>query len=81
MESLQFEPRREKTCLRGVRHSVFQTSLLNYRVESSPAASLHMILSKKRITKAMIRLRGCAGLSAETCGKRFLQSYSYHNGL
>ena len=27
-------------------------------------ASLDIILSKKRITKALIRLRGCAGLSA-----------------
>ena len=29
-----------------------------------PIASLHMILLKKRITKALIRLRGCAGWSA-----------------
>ena len=30
----------------------------------SPVASLHMILSKMRITKALIRLCGCAGWSA-----------------
>ena len=32
--------------------------------EISPLASLHMILSKKRTTKALIRLRVCAGWSA-----------------
>ena len=33
-------------------------------IENSPVASLHiMILSKKRITKALIRLRGCASWS------------------
>ena len=31
--------------------------------EKSLVASLDMILSKKRITKALIRLRGCAGWS------------------
>ena len=31
------------------------------RTENSPVASLHMILSTKRITKALIRLRGWAG--------------------
>ena len=34
------------------------------KIEISPVASLHMILSTKRITKALIRLRGCAGWSA-----------------
>ena len=34
------------------------------KTEISPVASLHIILSKKRITKALIRLRGCAGWSA-----------------
>ena len=32
--------------------------------EIPPVARLHMILSKKQITKALIRLRGCAGWSA-----------------
>ena len=31
------------------------------KIEISPVASLHMILYKRRITKALIRLRGCAG--------------------
>ena len=41
--------------------SATETSL---KIEISPVASLHMILSKKRITKVLIRLRGCAGWSA-----------------
>ena len=57
-------PRREKTCLRGFRQSQFHTGLLSYKIEISPVASLNMVLSKKRITKALIRLRGCAGWSA-----------------
>ena len=36
----------------------------SWKIEMSPVASLHMILSIKRITKALIRLRGCAGWSA-----------------
>ena len=32
--------------------------------EISPVASFHMVLSKKRMTKALIRLRECAGWSA-----------------
>ena len=35
----------------------------SWKVETSLAASLDMILSKKRITKMLIRLRGCAGWS------------------
>ena len=34
------------------------------KIEISHVASLHMIFSKKRITKALIRLCGCAGCSA-----------------
>ena len=42
--------------------SATETSL---KIEISPVASLHiMILSKKRITKALIRLCRCAGWSA-----------------
>ena len=33
-------------------------------MEISPVPRLHMVLSKKRITKALISLRGCAGWSA-----------------
>ena len=35
-----------------------------YAFAHSPVASLHMLLSKKRTTKALIRLCGCAGWSA-----------------
>ena len=34
------------------------------RLSRKFVASLHMILSKKRITKVLIRMRGCAGWSA-----------------
>ena len=40
--------------------SATQTSL---NLEISSVARLHMILSKKKITKVLIRLRGCAGWS------------------
>ena len=33
------------------------------KIEISPVASLNMIFSKKRITEALIRLRGCADWS------------------
>ena len=33
------------------------------KIEILPVASLHMILSTKRITKGLIRLRRCAGWS------------------
>ena len=36
----------------------------SWKIEISSVANLHMILSKKRITKALIRLCGCAGWSA-----------------
>ena len=36
----------------------------SYKVESLLVACFDMVLSKKRITKALIRLRGCAGWSA-----------------
>ena len=35
----------------------------SYKNEISLVASLDMVLSKMRITKALIRLQGCAGLS------------------
>ena len=50
----------EKARLKPV-SSVTQTIL---KFEIPLVASLDMILSKKRITKALIRLRGCAGWSA-----------------
>ena len=43
---------------------VSSTTETSQKIEISPVASLHIILSKKRITKALIRLRGCAGWSA-----------------
>ena len=36
----------------------------SHEIEIAIETSLGMILSKKRITKALIRLRGCAGWSA-----------------
>ena len=33
----------------------------SYNIENSPVASLHMVLYKKRITKALIGLRECTG--------------------
>ena len=50
----------DKECFKPV-SSAKETSL---KIEISPAASLHMILSKKQKKKALIRLRGCAGWSA-----------------
>ena len=44
--------------------SVSSATETSYNIEISPVASLHMILSIKRITKALIRLCGCAGWSA-----------------
>ena len=48
----------------GFLKNEIQTSLLSYRDYVEIVVSLDMILSKKRITKALIRLRGCAGWSA-----------------
>ena len=50
----------DKECFKPV-SSAKETSL---KIEISPAASLHMILSKKQKKKALIRLRGWAGWSA-----------------
>ena len=50
----------DKECFKPV-SSAKETSL---KIEISPAASLHMILSKNQKKKALIRLRGCAGWSA-----------------
>ena len=41
-----------------------QLQRLARKINITPVASLHMILSKKRIAKALIRLRGCEGWSA-----------------
>ena len=58
---------REKTYLRGFRQSEFQTSLLSYRDQlenwNFTVPKLHMQLSKKWITMALIRLCGCSGWS------------------
>ena len=40
---------------------VFSPTETSSNIDISPVASLHMTLYKKRITKALIRLRGCAG--------------------
>ena len=41
-----------------------QLQRLAKKIEILPVARLNMVLSKKRITKVLIRLRGCAGWSA-----------------
>ena len=61
-----YGPQRDKTCLRD-----FQQS------ENSPIASLDMILSKKRITKVLISLCGCAGWSAPLLFKIFEDKFSH----
>ena len=40
------------------------TTETSCKIESSLVASLYMVLSNKRITKVLIRLRRCAGWSA-----------------
>ena len=64
----QYGPQHYKTCLQGFPQSEIQTSLLSYwdylENEILLEANLDMILSKKRITTVLIRLRGCAGWSA-----------------
>ena len=63
-----YGPGPDKTCLSCFQQSEIQTSLLSYRDylenRNLALASLDMILSKKRITKALIRLHVCAGLFA-----------------
>ena len=64
-ELIRYGPRREQTCLWGFRQSVIQTSLLSTetskKIEISLIASLDMLLCSKQVTKALTRLRGCAG--------------------
>ena len=60
----KYWPRREKTCL-GVSDKasfkpVSSATETSWKIE---VGSLPTVLSKKRITKALIRLRGCAGWS------------------
>ena len=43
---------------------VSQATKTSLKIEISLVASLDMVLSNKRITKVLIRLRGCAGWSA-----------------
>ena len=53
---------REITCLRGFQPSHTQTSMLSYKLVY--LEHWDMIISSKWTTKALIRLRGCAGWSA-----------------
>ena len=61
-------PRRDKICLRGSDKAglkpVSSATETSCNIEISLEASLYMILSNQRITKALIRLRECAGWSA-----------------
>ena len=43
---------------------VSSPTVTTFKIEISLVASLDMIFSDERITKALIRLRGCAGWSA-----------------
>ena len=61
-------PRREKTCFWVSDKASFKpvstaTETIK-KIEISLVVSLEMILSDKLITKALISLRGCTGLSA-----------------
>ena len=61
-------PRREKSCLCSYRQCGTQTSLLSHKRLAKKMifyieARLDIILTKKRMTKALISLRGCAGWS------------------
>ena len=62
---VKYEPRHEKTCLRDFRPGKTEIGLLSYeasqRLEISYTETRGIILSRQRITKALIRLRGCAG--------------------
>ena len=58
---IAYGPCRMKTCLWGFRQGQFKpvssATGTSYKIEISSVASLHMILSKNQITKALIRLR------------------------
>ena len=57
-----------KLVFRGVRpgrtRPACSASEAGYRLENFDLASIDISLSKQRTTKALVRLRGCAGLSA-----------------
>ena len=60
---------RQETPVSGVSEKasfkpVSSATQTGYEIEILLVASLHTILSTKRVTKALIRLRGCAGWSA-----------------
>ena len=57
--------------------SVTESSL---KIEISLIARLHMILSKKGITKVLIRLRGCAGWSAPVLFANLRRQVFLHQG-
>ena len=56
-----FEPIHEKVCLRGLRQGKTNWSAQLQRLIILIIETRDIILSKQRITKALIRLRGCAG--------------------
>ena len=49
----------------------------SYKIGILLVASLDMILSNTRITKALIRLRGCAGLSVPLLFANFEDRFSH----
>ena len=56
-------PHCDKTCLLSFK-PVASATETSEKIEISPIARLNKVLSKKGITKALIRLRRCAGWSA-----------------
>ena len=50
----------------------------SYKIQISLVTSLDMVLFKKRITKTLIRLRGCAGWSAPLLFTNFRRQVFSH---
>ena len=57
-------PGNYKTCLQLRFKPACSATETRWKIEISLVTSVDMMLSNKRITKALIRLRGCAGWSA-----------------
>ena len=55
-----YEPRHEKTCLRGLRPACTATEA-SWRLQISDIESRSIMLSRQRTAKVLIRLRGRAG--------------------
>ena len=69
------EPRHEKTCLWGLQSGKTQTGLRS--LEMLDLACICIILSRQRTTKALIRLRGCAGWSVSLLFTYGINTFSH----